>query len=136
MRTINSHLVEGERSALAIEVRDLEGPGGANHRYDIVGFDTTGNPSATTPDGFASHFSRLPVIFQHGVVPPDGRLNGVTMESLLAICEDRLKGFQSGPFACEENAQALDGVQKALVMLQQRTKRRVAQGVEGTEKAA
>lgn len=135
MRYINNHLVEGERSPLLIEVRDAAGPGGANHRYDVVGFDTTGNPSAVDENGYATHFSRLPVIFQHGVVV-DGKMNGVTMESLLAICEDRLQGFQSGQFACVENERALVGVQKAIAALQERTKRRIAQGTEGTEKAA
>lgn len=57
--------------------------------------------------------------------------SGVTNELLLAIVRDRLKGFQDGPFACSENAQALSFVNGALALLKERTKRRLLQGTEG-----
>jgi hypothetical protein len=63
----------------------------------------------------------------------DGKVqDGVTIESLLAVLVDRLTAFQAGPFACGENGEALSHLLKAVAALQRRTKRRVAQNVEGT----
>jgi len=59
-------------------------------------------------------------------------IGSVTHEVLLAIVEDRLKGFQSGPYACRENAVALLAVQTAMAFLKARTESRIARGVEGT----
>jgi hypothetical protein len=131
-RELTRHQVPGMPEALKIEVRDKPGAGGANYRYDIVGFDTDNNPSSTPPDGYKSSFSRLPVIFQNGPIKEAG-VNGVTNEALLAIVEDRLKGFQRGPFACEANAMALAHVELALACLRSRTAERAARGVEGTQ---
>lgn len=61
---------------------------------------------------------------------PEG-INGVTIENLLEICADRLSGFQSGPFACDANARALDMINGALISLYQRTDERRSRGVEG-----
>jgi hypothetical protein len=59
-------------------------------------------------------------------------VNGVSNEALLAIVEDRLQGFQSGPFACRENAVALTKLQESMMWLQKRTRERMARNVEGT----
>jgi hypothetical protein len=59
-------------------------------------------------------------------------VNGISNEVLLTIVEDRLKGFQSGPYACRENALALTHVQDAMHWLHHRTRERVQRGVEGT----
>lgn len=56
---------------------------------------------------------------------------GVTNEALLAIVIDRLEGFQAGPFACTENAAALDHARICLGELQERTRGRIRRGVEG-----
>ena len=61
-----------------------------------------------------------------------GCVNGVTQEALLAIVIDRLRSFQAGPFACDENGEALDYCGYALAALQKRTLARIARGVEGT----
>lgn len=53
-------------------------------------------------------------------------------EALLAIVEDRLQGFQSGQYACRENALALTKLQEAMMWLQKRTRDRMARGVEGS----
>lgn len=53
-------------------------------------------------------------------------------EALLAVLEDRLIGFQSGQYACRENAVALTKIQEAMMWLQKRTRDRMARGVEGT----
>ena len=46
--------------------------------------------------------------------------NGLTNESLLAVVEDRLIGFQKGEFQNLENARALHHVKEALLWLQRR----------------
>ena len=55
---------------------------------------------------------------------------GVTNEVLLAIVIDRLHGFQTGEFNCEENEIALMCCKAALAVLKQRTRDRVKRGVE------
>ena len=69
--------------------------------------------------------------FQNGPIGEFG-VNGISNEALLAIVEDRLKGFQSGDYACRENALALTKLQEAMMWLHSRTRARVARGVEGT----
>lgn len=131
MREIASHKVNGLNESLKIEVRDEPGAGGACHRYDITGFDTEKNPSATPPDGFKASFERLVILFQNGPVLENGA-NGISQEALLAIVRDRLESFQAGPYACDENKFALDHVVMAMALLHSRTKARLARGVEGT----
>ena len=131
MRTLETHVVEGNTSSdLKIEVDERMGPGGAAHHYEITGFDTQNNTFSISLAGFASHFTRLPVIFQDGPVPEKG-CNGITIEALLAICIDRLEGFQSGDYPCEENAKAIEGMEMALESLKSRTRARIARNVEG-----
>ena len=115
---------------LIIEVHDEPGPGGANHHYSITGFNTESNPSAIYTCGYTAHYSRLPILFQNGPILESGK-NGITVESLLTICKDRLDSFQSGNFACEENQEALDAIEKALRALERRTLARQIRGVEG-----
>ncbi len=69
--------------------------------------------------------------FQHGPRGVAGSTAGVFDDDLLAIVQDRLEGFQGGPFACEENAKALDAVRVAREALGLRVARRIAQGVLG-----
>lgn len=73
----------------------------------------------------------LPIRFQNGGIAVAG-INGISQEALLAIVEDRLSCFENGPFACEENALALEYVRKAMQVLHDRTLKRVSRGVEGT----
>ncbi len=71
--------------------------------------------------------------FQNGPVKEDGNgVNGITHEVLLAVLIDRIRGFQSGPWKCPENALALSYLEGALAALNARTKVREARGVEGT----
>lgn len=144
MREITTHRVNPANDKIAIIVNDEPGAGGANHRYELSGFNTETNPSRVDPVGFASSFSAQVILFQNGPIPENGT-NGVTQEVLLAIVIDRLKGFQfqrtedgsfdeakRGPFACKENACALTHLEEALMWLQSRTLKRMARGVEGT----
>lgn len=117
MRTLNEHTVEGDsvNHQLQIEVKDEPGAGGACHWYEIA--DSRG--------------CMAKLLFQNGPIKTAG-VNGVTHEALLAIVADRLRSFQAGPYACDDNEQALMAVQSALFFLQKRTRERIARNVEGT----
>ncbi len=117
LRELTSHKVNGLNEVLQIRVLDEPGAGNACHQYHIC--PTIGNASG------------VKISFQNGPLnenPP----NGLSIESLLAVCEDRLLGFQSGEFACRENAVALTKLQEAMMWLQKRTLDRMRRGVEGT----
>lgn len=131
MREIHDHKVNPANDVIAIEVTDAPGAGGANHRYEIFGFDTESNPSTKDSDGYAVSFSRLLVLFQNGPLAEAG-VNGITHEVLLAIVADRLRSFQDGPYRCKANACALTHIEEAMHWLQQRTIERMRRGVEGT----
>lgn len=132
MRTITDHIVEGDSAnhQLTIEVTDAPGQGGANHRYEITGFDMASNASRIKDEAYEQQFKAL-VLFQNGPIKEFG-VNGVTQEALLAIVIDRLRSFQNGPFMCDDNEEALGACTRALMCLQRRTKARIARGVEGT----
>ncbi len=133
MRRITTHRHNVANEHITVEAVDERGSGNANHRYDLTGFDTEGNPSATAPDGFKAAFSRIPLVFQNGPVMEAG-INGITNEALLAVVIDRMQGFQSGPYACRENALALTKLEEAMHWMRARTRRREADGTEGTHK--
>ena len=61
-------------------------------------------------------------------------INGTTIEDVLDVLAARLRGFQSGPFKCRENALAITAIEEARNWLLQRTRARQAQGVEGFNK--
>lgn len=87
------------------------------------------------PDEYSIGIDQTPdvlkIVFQHGPIPTVG-VNGLSIESLLAICADRLECFQSGEFACRENALAITKIEESLHWLHARTRDRVARGVEGS----
>lgn len=127
-RELTSHKVDGLNEALSIFVLDEPGQGNACRVYGI-GF-VSGCPN----DGDDGRETKSTLIqFQNGPILEAG-VNGVSQEALLAIVEDRLIGFQSGPFACRENAVALTKIQEAMMWLQKRTRDRMARGVEGTHR--
>ena len=116
-------IISGNPNAV-IEVLDEPGQGGACHRYQVFSNNSGSNePSAIFAD----------VHFQNGPVREFG-VNGCHQEDLLAIVIDRLRSFQSGSFACRENALALTKCEEALHWLQHRTRQRQLRGVEGTNK--
>lgn len=127
-REITDHRVNSANDLVRISVTDAPGAGGANHRYEISGFDTTHNPSRP---GNMLPWNATVVLFQNGPIAEAG-VNGITQEVLLAIVADRLRSFQAGPYACAENGLALIAVNEAQQHLQSRTKARMARGVEGT----
>lgn len=115
MREITDHKLNGLNDVITISVCDEPGPGGACHEYQID------LPAQTA----------CVIEFQKGPIKEAG-INGITQEVLLAIVIDRLRGFQSGEYACRENAIALTYTEAALMWLQKRTRDRLARGVEGT----
>ena len=126
MRTIDDHKVNPANDVLTITVSDEPGSGGANHHYDVSGFDAATNPSS--PSG---SITGQCILFQNGPIAEVG-VNGLTHEALLAIVADRLRSFQKGPFSCKANACALTHIEEAMHWLQQRTIERMRRGVEGT----
>lgn len=119
MREITSHKVNGLNEAITITAVDGPGPGGASHRYDVNIIDP--RLWDKQPDGSevldiektATQRHGVQIVFQNGPIAEAGA-NGLSNEALLAIVEDRLKGFQSGQFACRENAIALTKIQEAM----------------------
>ena len=119
MRTIDSHKVNPCNDVIDVSVLDEPGDGGANHQYHITYPLKDGRREAQV------------LSFQNGPIGEVG-VNGLTQEVLLAIVRDRLQGFQSGKFACRENALALTKIEEAIHWLHHRTMNRVGRGVEGT----
>lgn len=131
MREITTHKVNGCNEALRVECLDQPGSGGACHLYHITGFNSASNASDPWTARHGEPAKHSTILFQNGPIPEVGT-NGVTHEVLLAILIDRLEGFQSGRFACEENAEALCNLRAAQDCLKSRTEKRLARGVEGT----
>ncbi len=125
-RFLYSHMIGGTLNRVYIGVIDEPGPGGACHDYSV------GLCARDTPSGSALGGTEVARIkFQKGPIAEAG-LNGLTMESLLAIVIDRLQGFQSSEYSCRENALALARTQEAMHWLHDRTMKRMQRGVEGT----
>ena len=122
MRTLNS----GTSKYTKVVAMDEKGQGNANHEYEISSVDPvkSGNENGWMTAG-------MRIIFQNGPIKAVG-INGIHNEDLIAIVIDRLRGFESGDFACSENATALKSLENALFELNYRTKQREARGVEGT----
>lgn len=116
-RAITFHVVSPEDAIVKLFAIDEPGPGGANHVYRVE----------TDDDVWES------LQFQKGPIKEVG-VNGITNEILLAVVIDRLRAFQAGPFACDENASALAYAEHSLHWHQARTHRRIAQQIEGTSK--
>lgn len=130
-RSITDHVVNPANDQLTVTAVDAPGEGGANHLYMVEGFDTLTNPSCPFKARHGQAAEHTTILFQNGPINEAG-VNGLTQEVLLAIVADRLRGFQSGQFACRENALALTKIEEAMHWLQQRTIRRMRAGVEGT----
>ena len=119
-RKLTNHKVPGLNEALEITVLDEPGEGGACHEYEIRLLGDDG--------GVVRSWD---INFQNGPVACPEDFNGLTNEVLLAILIDRMEGFQSGPFACLANANALSFACAALRELKHRTQDRIARDVEG-----
>lgn len=125
MRELTGHKVNGLNEKIDILVMDEPGQGNACHHYLIQPM------TESHPQGAINPFN---IKFQNGPILENG-VNGCSNESLLEVVIDRLRGFQSGQFACRDNAVALTKLEEAMMWLQKRTRDRMARGVEGINKA-
>lgn len=128
-RELTGHKVNGVNDGLDVLVLDDPGSGGANHKYVI---QQPPPPVGRRQDGI-TFVERVvvPIEFQNGPIKEVG-INGITHETLTAILIDRFEGFQRGPYACDDNEEALGYFRKAQEAMLRRTKARAARGVEGT----
>ena len=110
----------GTRKYTTVTAVDEPGQGNANHKYEIK-WDPNNN----------GYIATQAIGFQDGPIKEFG-VNGVTNEDLLAIVIDRMRGFQSGDYACDSNQHALAHLENALAAMLERTSEREARGVEGT----
>lgn len=92
---------------------------GANHFYTVL----------DSEDKLIMGYIR----FQQGTRSRVEPANGLRDDDLLEIVRDRLRGFQAGPFPCEENEKALKSIEEALGWLKKRTDSRAERGVLGQE---
>ena len=76
----------------------------------------------------------LSVQFQPGPVKEVGAVVGAFVEDLLVVAINRLEWYQSGRFACAENGRAIEMMNGALDLLNERTAERRKRGVEGQHK--
>ncbi len=111
----------GTREYTEVEAMDERGQDNANHVYRIT--------TIVLPEEDYCILSTIE--FQNGPIKEFG-VNGVMNEDLVAIVIDRIRGFQSGDYACRDNALALTKLEEALMWLRNRTNSRETRGVEGT----
>lgn len=95
------------------------GPGGAYHDYGV----------AAVGEGYTGI---VYIPFQRGPRNEEGGRKGVLDGDLLEIVRDRLRCFQAGDYACEENAQALRHIEEALMWMNKRAEDRAERNVLGT----
>lgn len=129
-RELTDHLSSPNDTTLAITVLDEPGKGGACHAYAISGLGEDANPFFAGKGDLRWQDEKL-IVFQNGPIAEVG-VNGITHEALLAILIDRMRAFQAGPYACEEDGYALTHLLDAQASMHRRTKRRMERGVEGT----
>jgi hypothetical protein len=128
MPLIHDHEINPANASIKVEA-DQPSQGNASHVYRVFAQDGTclGN----------LEFQNGPINAQVddsgvGVGWRVNGVNGLTHEVLLAVILDRLRGFQSGQYACRENALAITKIEEALQWMHWRTRGRQVRGVEGT----
>jgi hypothetical protein len=92
--------------------------------------DTFGNPAGGAVDGVG-----VQIVWQDrplGVGDHRQEPIGASLETVIAICLNRLEFFQTTAFRCNENIVAITGLFTAHQALRRRFERRVVQGIAGT----
>lgn len=120
MRKIET--IQKENKLNDIYATDTIGEDKANHQYLIV------KEGRKTYDLNAVVGE---IQFQKGPRNDTNSINGVLLTDLLEISRDVLFSYQSGPYNCDENAEALNYIEKALECLNNRTKDRAKRNVLG-----
>lgn len=95
-----------------------------DHRFTVDG--------EGRPWGGHSGAIGVAITWQSGPINAKNKRNGAFVEEVIEIAAARLRHYQDSPYACAENARALGALMRALHELQQRTKRRVEKGIEGS----
>lgn len=111
-----------KRSGPIVITADEQDEIGGCHNY-LIEVNTGDHPEFPMKIGSQIHFQEGPLL--------QTSPNGVSMESLIAVCIDRLEGYQSGKFSCRENACAKTHLEEALHWLHSRTIAREDRNVEG-----
>ncbi len=126
MREVDFHYDgHGLNESILIET-DTPDQSGAAHLYECkieVGVD--GHP------GLKAFSNVAHVQFQKGPRNVEGSIPGMTEAGLLAILIDRLRGFQSGPYSCRENAIIITKLEECLLWTKYRADERAKRGVLG-----
>lgn len=125
-RLVYDHRVNGLNDAITIRPIGEPGPGGAHTRYVLE--------LACPEDRSPVPRKTLDIQFQSRPISGPTDFDGWTNESLIAVVIDRIRGFQRAQFACRDNAIALTHMEDALMRLQNRTRDRMARGVEGSNR--
>lgn len=121
MRKLNT--IQKRNNLNTVYAMDEAGVGNASHSYIVAGGDSVLEDAA-------------PVLcelkFQHGPRNDANSIHGILDTDLLEIVRDRLIGFQSGEFACRENALALTKLEECLMWMNRRVEDRAERKVLGT----
>ena len=116
MREIKTHHDgHGLNESIKIWADDADGSG-ASHDYNM---NIHGDIVAS-------------IQFQQGPRDVEGSVPGITEAALLAVLIDRMRGFQSGPYSCRENAIILTKLEECLHWTKARADERAQRGVLGT----
>jgi hypothetical protein len=99
----------GRSGQMAMQATD-DAKDGTHHVYSVT---------QLSPAGAATPVELLHIKFQQGPVSEAG-VNGVTDEAVIQLLIDHINGFQSGKYASEANAQAVNHLQGALGWLRSR----------------
>jgi hypothetical protein len=108
------HDGHGLNESIAI-ISDAPDQSGASHLYELF---IGGEPVAH-------------IQFQKGPRNVEGSTPGATEAALYAVLIDRLRGFQSGPYGCRENAIQLTKLEETLHWTKARADERAKRGVLG-----
>lgn len=109
MREVTTHRIDDDEPIRIFPTGPIN-QAGVKNRY-----------AALILDGEAIANILCSINFQDGHPDVHGR-NGVTLETLLAVCHDRLTCFQAAAFPCEQNAEAIQHIERALEALKDRTR--------------
>lgn len=90
--------------------------------------------NAPAPGAPQAVVGNLHIVWQDGP-RKETAVNGVQVSDVIDACVDHLGLLQSGPFPCMENAHSLDHLREAKRWQDRRTEKRIAQGVEGINRA-
>lgn len=87
------------------------------------------------PTGGVSYGVGFAISWQNGALAETEvvrkKPNGAFVEDIIDAAKDRLKAYQATKFNCEENAKAIEYLDLAMDILNERTKNREIRGVEG-----